>query len=294
MAAPHGGAPARHGDKHLQELSSLSEPPPMSSTTSGQQGHTAFQPQLEGLLTGADSPDTFVADLTDNPDPAQPPRLSGVRSQNFGPGSGITPPLLRRNKAHIASACVNCKKAHLACDASRPCRRCVSLDKQDSCIDVQHKRPGRPRLKDSTPSTGSLYQRPSYLNRHVSDDSWKPQSSSLYVPESGRRQQFLHPYAHYTLPAPAYAMGTNRNTQSYFDIPSPSSTAPTYGVYPARHLQGDSNTKSVTLPYLGEPGAPFRGGRDAQDTTLESFFTKIAHNLADNLDFLSDLSDDEM
>jgi hypothetical protein len=28
----------------------------------------------------------------------------------------IGSPLLRRNKAHVASACVNCKKAHLACD----------------------------------------------------------------------------------------------------------------------------------------------------------------------------------
>jgi hypothetical protein len=27
-------------------------------------------------------------------------------------------PLLRRNKAHVASACVNCKKAHLACDGT--------------------------------------------------------------------------------------------------------------------------------------------------------------------------------
>jgi hypothetical protein len=28
-------------------------------------------------------------------------------------------------------------------------------------------------------------------------------------------------------------MGTNRNTSSYFDIPSPSSAAPSYGAYPA-------------------------------------------------------------
>ena len=126
----------------------------------------------------------------------------------------------------------------------------MSLDKQDSCVDVQHKRRGRPRLKDSTPSTGSLqseHRRPSYLNRHVSDDSWKLQSSSSYVRESFRRENFHHnrsfsqgsqthrhhPYAHPTPPAPAYAMGTNRNTSSYFDIPSPSSAAHSYGAYPA-------------------------------------------------------------
>lgn len=32
----------------------------------------------------------------------------------------VVPPLLRRNKAHVASACVNCKKAHLACDGNDP------------------------------------------------------------------------------------------------------------------------------------------------------------------------------
>jgi len=36
----------------------------------------------------------------------------------------------RRTKAHVASACVNCKKAHLSCDVQRPCGRCVSSGKQ--------------------------------------------------------------------------------------------------------------------------------------------------------------------
>lgn len=58
------------------------------------------------------------------------------------------PPLARRAKTHVASACVNCKKAHLACDNVRPCPRCVGLGKQDSCVDVQHKKRGRPRLRD--------------------------------------------------------------------------------------------------------------------------------------------------
>ena len=32
------------------------------------------------------------------------------------PPATIVSPMLRRNKAHVASACVNCKKAHLACE----------------------------------------------------------------------------------------------------------------------------------------------------------------------------------
>lgn len=35
----------------------------------------------------------------------------------------------RRTKAHVASACVNCKKKHLGCDSARPCRRCVLAGK---------------------------------------------------------------------------------------------------------------------------------------------------------------------
>ncbi|KAF1915260.1 hypothetical protein BDU57DRAFT_588168 [Ampelomyces quisqualis] len=66
----------------------------------------------------------------------------------------IAPPPLRptkparRTKAHVASACVNCKKAHLSCDVQRPCGRCVASEKQDTCKDVQHKKRGRPRLRD--------------------------------------------------------------------------------------------------------------------------------------------------
>lgn len=39
----------------------------------------------------------------------------------------------RKSKAHVASACINCKRAHLSCDVNRPCARCVSSGKQVSC-----------------------------------------------------------------------------------------------------------------------------------------------------------------
>ena len=166
--------------------------------------------------------------------------------------------------------------ADLFCVANRPCRRCVSLDKQDSCVDVQHKRRGRPRLKDSTPSAGSLqseHRRPSYLIRHVSDDSWKPQSSPSHVRESFRRERNdnqpgfsqgsqhthrHHPYAHPTLPAPAHAMGSNRNRLSHVDIPSRSSAASSYGPYPAPNspnyypsqLPAPHTNQPIPAPYL--------------------------------------------
>lgn len=42
----------------------------------------------------------------------------------------------RKSKAHVASACINCKRAHLSCDVQRPCARCVSSGKQvsSSCL----------------------------------------------------------------------------------------------------------------------------------------------------------------
>lgn len=36
----------------------------------------------------------------------------------------------RKSKAHVASACMNCKRAHLSCDVQRPCARCVASSKQ--------------------------------------------------------------------------------------------------------------------------------------------------------------------
>ncbi|KAM0717367.1 hypothetical protein Q7P37_007219 [Cladosporium fusiforme] len=56
----------------------------------------------------------------------------------------------KKGKTHVASACVNCKRAHLSCDVQRPCARCVASGKQDTCYDVAHKKRGRPRLRDES------------------------------------------------------------------------------------------------------------------------------------------------
>lgn len=39
---------------------------------------------------------------------------------------------------------------------SRPCKRCVSSDKADSCHDIQHKKRGRPKLRAMKPHQASL------------------------------------------------------------------------------------------------------------------------------------------
>lgn len=40
----------------------------------------------------------------------------------------------RKAKTHVASACVNCKRAHLSCDVQRPCARCITSGKQVRAI----------------------------------------------------------------------------------------------------------------------------------------------------------------
>jgi hypothetical protein len=53
-------------------------------------------------------------------DPARLLPLYSVQPHAASLSSSLVSPLLRRNKAHVASACVNCKKAHLACDGNSP------------------------------------------------------------------------------------------------------------------------------------------------------------------------------
>lgn len=47
---------------------------------------------------------------------------------------------------NVDKACNHCKRSHLRCDNTRPCRRCVVTGKT-GCQDVLHKQRGRPRLQ---------------------------------------------------------------------------------------------------------------------------------------------------
>lgn len=74
--------------------------------------------------------------------------VSGPGLESLGPALGIYPSTPyapppsssgrsgaqegKKAKTHVASACVNCKRAHLSCDVQRPCARCVASGKQVS------------------------------------------------------------------------------------------------------------------------------------------------------------------
>ncbi|KAF2401326.1 hypothetical protein EJ06DRAFT_387423 [Trichodelitschia bisporula] len=116
------------------------QPRPLASTQ-----HLG-QPYSEGMPLGMHAPAPMLG--------MQPPRTQLLASPYAGPtsisavASSRFPRTSRRAKAHVAKACQNCKKAHLSCDDARPCARCVGSGKQATCIDVEHKKRGRPRLRD--------------------------------------------------------------------------------------------------------------------------------------------------
>ncbi|KAI1386417.1 uncharacterized protein F4822DRAFT_431286 [Hypoxylon trugodes] len=100
-----------------------------------QQGPMVPQPQypLPPVVGPSLGPSPYS--MSSNQQVAENPPFTSPKSQ-------------RKTKGHVASACVPCKRAHLRCDAQRPCSRCLSNGKEDSCVDVQHKKRGRPRLRD--------------------------------------------------------------------------------------------------------------------------------------------------
>jgi len=54
-----------------------------------------------------------------------------------GPAKPIA--ILKRRK-QVKSACTNCRKSKTACSNQRPCRRCVGLGLESSCVDLPRKR----------------------------------------------------------------------------------------------------------------------------------------------------------
>ncbi|TKY86507.1 hypothetical protein EX895_004656 [Sporisorium graminicola] len=115
--------------------------------------------------------------FSDFPGPSRPLLAEAAPAGMTSPGSDEASPAGRKPvKAHVPSACLNCKRAHLACDVGRPCRRCVNLGKSDTCIDVQHKKRGRPRLKDRPSSQAGMTTLQSLEGK--SDNSGSPASAS--------------------------------------------------------------------------------------------------------------------
>ncbi|KAK9467554.1 hypothetical protein V1512DRAFT_247151 [Lipomyces arxii] len=70
----------------------------------------------------------------------------------------------------------------------RPCQRCVNLGKQDTCVDVRHKKRGRPRLRDDLTVSPKLQAATSLPSN--SDASRKISASSISSSSSSSSRSF--------------------------------------------------------------------------------------------------------
>ncbi|KAL7310741.1 hypothetical protein PS15m_010205 [Mucor circinelloides] len=104
---------------------------------------------------------------------------------------------------HVPTACINCKKAHLACDLSRPCKRCSTLGKSDSCIDIKHKKRGRPKLtsiKKWQQATTLTVNKP-YQSTPPITSSTLPSTPTPFVPLHASPTLFSSPISSFKMTA---------------------------------------------------------------------------------------------
>ncbi|KAL7938191.1 hypothetical protein V8C35DRAFT_291162 [Trichoderma chlorosporum] len=148
------GGPAQQSPAGLREQASpITRPYPQEPTTRSPYSYprpeesgriVPYPPQHHHGMPQGVSQAPYLNSASSNPEAYPVPD----RSQAADPQPFTSPKSQRKTKGHVASACVPCKKAHLRCDAQRPCSRCLGNGKEDACVDVQHKKRGRPRLRD--------------------------------------------------------------------------------------------------------------------------------------------------
>ncbi|KAI8079893.1 ribose 5-phosphate isomerase A-domain-containing protein [Halteromyces radiatus] len=102
-------------------------------------------------------------------------------SENSDDTTDLNTSKKRQLKPHVKTACINCKKAHLACDLSRPCKRCVSSGKSESCRDIQHKKRGRPKRTDKRQAMKAMLRQipSSFIMTRPSTDREQFHSSTM-------------------------------------------------------------------------------------------------------------------
>ncbi|KAF1829306.1 hypothetical protein BDW02DRAFT_170568 [Decorospora gaudefroyi] len=181
----------------------------------------------------------------------------------------------RRTKAHVASACVNCKKAHLSCDIQRPCGRCVASGKQDTCKDVQHKKRGRPRLRDDRE-----FARP--------EEGRPPPSQILGAPPTSEVFTHQRPFPALHVPRAPDHQQILGSTAGAHGPETPNANA--YSVTSAPGGQVNSAGDEVTLvpPYGGGPNLAYQQMPVAY-LNLDLVIQKSNRGFADLVSFLGDI-----
>lgn len=143
--------PSKHS-RHLTTTSSHSHPYSDSHTFPQPSYNSTSPSQSRGSLVNRPRPRALERDIstaTSNADTnsggslhprGDPQRLREnsidqlpFTTQDLPEGQQLLagpPGIARRAKAHVPSACVNCKRKHLACETRRPCNRCIQTGKE--------------------------------------------------------------------------------------------------------------------------------------------------------------------
>lgn len=94
-------------------------------------GAPFYEPAAQGPGDARSLPHPATAVVTTSQTQSSATTVAAWHRQESAPTTGSTSSRGgRKSKAHVASACINCKRAHLSCDVNRPCARCVASGKQ--------------------------------------------------------------------------------------------------------------------------------------------------------------------
>ncbi|KAL8931353.1 MAG: hypothetical protein Q9211_007026 [Gyalolechia sp. 1 TL-2023] len=159
----------------------------------GEQGTASSGAGVDAARNSSQFASDIPALREESVDSSSPPQDSPEAHQL---AAGV-PGVARRAKAHVPSACVNCKRKHLACETKRPCNRCLSTGKEvcallkaknvdwlteteATCVDVQHKKRGRPRLREEESSREVAFG----IDAHA--EAYASQTGMIPLTEHGR------------------------------------------------------------------------------------------------------------
>ncbi|KAG0188527.1 hypothetical protein DFQ28_004734 [Apophysomyces sp. BC1034] len=139
--------PQPHANQAHYLLHARSTPSSLVSTMTA--GHVQYAPAP--ILMDSNQMQTQPMSLTQvyhegaTPDLAiSSSTLSSSSSGSIYPAQGSISIDSNQGLVYVRKACVGCKASHVACDAQRPCIRCIRLNKACECVDAERKKRGRP------------------------------------------------------------------------------------------------------------------------------------------------------
>ncbi|PNY23744.1 Uncharacterized protein TCAP_06311 [Tolypocladium capitatum] len=158
--------------------------------------------------------------------------------------------------------------------AQRPCSRCLSNGKDDACVDVQHKKRGRPRLRDDKDARYDQLRLPQY------PDISLRRPSGVYAPGDSGDQEFDDPLQRHQLYRPLEAPMSRSLPHRQFDRPSDVRAYGTTSLVPARpepaaYLTMGMEFSKASPTFLDAIGAANVTGRRLGDVVVNTEAERI-------------------